>query len=382
MLGIFRRKPPSRMELVKRGVTERAEYARDTLGDAWSHVPVDRLDDVKHSIADTAAQAWDAVTHTAENVAQRAADSDVLKTAADRANAAREAAVAAREAAVAARETAAKVAAAKAAAARDTAQSFSKDAAAEAAKKASLLRDTAADVTGKAKDRAFSLKDQLTNRAREQAQDQAENIANTTADIKSAAKAKVKKAKSRIPDRDELVESAVDRIPGGEIETHEGLSKWLWIGLGVLIGIAIGILIAPKAGRRTRAVVKEKLNQAGQEAANLGTTAASKTADLGSRAAGVVHTAKNAASGEEDDADDNTIADRVRTALGENEATRNLERINVDCVDGVVTLRGPMLEEAVQKAVEGVVQGVKGVRTVRSEFLTDNAPEDSATFVG
>ena len=60
MFGLFR-KPPSRMELIKRGVAGVAGQAYDTLTDTLSHVPVDRLDDVKSNLAGTAAQAWDAV---------------------------------------------------------------------------------------------------------------------------------------------------------------------------------------------------------------------------------------------------------------------------------------------------------------------------------
>ena len=87
-------------------------------------------------------------------------------------------------------------------------------------------------------------------------------------------------------------------------------------------------------------------------------------------------------SNDEDFADDNTIADRVRTALGENELTRNLERLNVDCVDGIVTLRGPMVDEELRAQIETLVGSVKGVREVRSHLLLSDAPEDKETFVG
>ncbi len=167
---------------------------------------------------------------------------------------------------------------------------------------------------------------------------------------------------------------------GTEVHISEGPSKWLWIGVGVVIGVIVGLLLAPTTGRRSRALVKDKLNKAGHEAADLGQAASGKAADLSRRAAGAIHEAKSV--GAEDFADDSTIADRVRTELGENAATRNLERLNVDCADGVVTVRGPMADAELQAQIEAVVRAVKGVREVRMNLLTDDADEDAETFVG
>jgi osmotically-inducible protein OsmY len=80
--------------------------------------------------------------------------------------------------------------------------------------------------------------------------------------------------------------------------------------------------------------------------------------------------------------DDTVIADRVRTELGQNEATRDIPSLNVESVGGVVTLRGPKLEEFEKEAVEKVVRAVEGVREVHTEHILTDAPEDEATFVG
>jgi BON domain len=164
------------------------------------------------------------------------------------------------------------------------------------------------------------------------------------------------------------------------IVTEDSSAKWLWLGAGLLVGVAIGLLLAPATGRRSRALLRDKAVKAGHEVSELGVAAVGKAGDLGRRATGLVHKAKGLSA--EDDADDTIIADRVRTMLGENPLTASLERFNVDCVDGVVTLRGPMVGEAQRIAIEALVRGVKGVRDVRNELLTEDAPEDSVAFVG
>jgi hypothetical protein len=81
------------------------------------------------------------------------------------------------------------------------------------------------------------------------------------------------------------------------------------------------------------------LNKAGHGAGDLGHSAKAKATDIANRAAGKIAEIKSGA--EEDFADDTTIADRVRTAIGESPITRNMERLNIDCVNGIVTVRGP-----------------------------------------
>lgn len=159
----------------------------------------------------------------------------------------------------------------------------------------------------------------------------------------------------------------------------DALTKWLFLGAGLLGGVALGMLLAPTTGRRSRALLRDKATHAGHEIGDFGGDAAGRLHGLKNRAAGLAAHAKGMANPGEA-GDDNTVADRVRTALGEHLATKRLERINVDCVDGVVTLRGQMIDEALQPVIEGLVREINGVRDVRLLFLVD-VPEETV-FVG
>ena len=198
-------------------------------------------------------------------------------------------------------------------------------------------------------------------------------------DTKQNSARRARDAASRFtnePTYDELrlrVEKLSQQKTGGD-------SRFLWLAFGILSGVVLALLLAPNSGRRSRAALRDKIGKAGRGAKSLGKNAARKKADLGNRLEGKLH--ERAARKADDDADDITIADRVRTALGENEATRNLERINVDCVDGLVTLRGPIVDNELQAQIETLVRNVKGVRDVRSDLLISDAPEDEQTFVG
>ena len=192
--------------------------------------------------------------------------------------------------------------------------------------------------------------------------------------------------KSAAENAAQMAQAAGQRVHLGrasepEIITDDRSSKILWFAAGLLAGAVLALLLAPNSGRRNRALLKDKAAKGGHKAADLGASAAEKVADLGRRAKGAASELTGRV-GDSDDADDTVIADRVRTALGQNPATSGLERLNVSCVDGVVTLHGPIVDEELQTAIEAIVRGVKGVREVESELLIEDAPEDSATFVG
>ena len=156
--------------------------------------------------------------------------------------------------------------------------------------------------------------------------------------------------------------------------------KLIWLGVGVVAGVALGVLLAPASGRRSRALVRDKLVKAGHEAGDLGEAAKKKAADLSHRAAGLAHDIKEKVKPSPDDADDATITDRVRSELGRLPAAGQLGRINVDVCEGVATLRGPVVDEDTRAAVEAAVRGVKGVKAVKSTLLVETG--DDEAFVG
>lgn len=169
-----------------------------------------------------------------------------------------------------------------------------------------------------------------------------------------------------------------------EVVITDDSQKWLWLAAGVLLGVVVGILLAPASGRRNRALLRDKAVKGAHKAEDLGEAAARKARDLSNRAEGVAHKVSEKVgskfSGDSDTADDITIADRVRTALGRLPEAQMLERINIDSNDGVVTLRGPVVDTSTQAAIMAAVGQVAGVREVISDLLIEDGSED--TFVG
>jgi hyperosmotically inducible protein len=169
-----------------------------------------------------------------------------------------------------------------------------------------------------------------------------------------------------------------ERAPVVTVESSG--EKWLWLLVGIGIGAALGILLAPNAGKRTRAVLKDKLGRGPAAASGLGEDVARRVQKISNRAAGLAHEISHKHTGQGDDgADDVTIADRVRTELGRLEKEHGLERINVDSFDGVVTLRGPVGEQSVADALVAAASGVLGVREVKNDLAVEASGE---SFVG
>lgn len=200
-----------------------------------------------------------------------------------------------------------------------------------------------------------------------------ESAANAISHAASLAAAKAASAARAVSRRSVTLPMPV------EVEEKESSSRWLWMLVGILAGAAVMLLLAPSSGRRNRALALDKLRKAKHGAQSLGGAAVAKAHDLKNRAEGALH---ERTAGGEDDADDNTIADRVRTALGEAEATRDLARLNIDCVHGLVTVRGPMADEELQSKISNIVRAVKGVTDLKLDLLLDESENENPTFVG
>jgi len=343
------RKPPTKLEQLQDTLSHTLESLHDTL----ENLPLDRLKDARDSVGESVAHGFGTARHKAGDAFHVAAGA--LGSAAE---AAREAAIAARESAASAAGTTAHAASELASRAGDTAS----HAASAVVAKASHAASRAGEVAGG---------------ARENAAHAASAVVAAPGHIAHAAIKKVRRGTDETQNqamqfaetaRQKAGEIRLPHLRRTEVEIDESSSRWLWIAVGVLAGAALILFLAPTVGRRNRALAKDKLKDA-----------KAKATGVARRAAGAI---QERISGEEDDADDITIADRVRTALGEAPATRNLERLNVDCADGLVTLRGPMADAELVGQIEAVVRAVKGVKDVRSEMLLEESADDSPTFVG
>lgn len=377
MFPFFRRKK-SKYELVRDAIAERVQ-------DALEYVPVDKLEHLKESLSETAHSGGTKISLGATHALSAAGDAlhsvasaaagvkehlgeGAAEKASQTMSAALEAARAKAEAAKHAAEAAKLAAREKIEAAREAIGAHAHDASDHVGDRFKFSQQTAQDAAQDASNTwagAVTGLTQMFSTRKEQVEESAAHVSKAAAAAKAAVAAKVAKDSGR---------KKVKEIEA-EVKIDEGGSNLLWIALGVVIGGVLLLLLAPSIGRRNRAALKDKLGKTKQMATQ-------KAADLKNRAGGAIAEVKSARSADEDDADDNTIADRVRSELGQNPATRDLPHLNIDCVEGIVTVRGPMLDTATSAVIQTVVSAVKGVKEVRPELLIEDVPEDEATFVG
>jgi osmotically-inducible protein OsmY len=228
-------------------------------------------------------------------------------------------------------------------------------------------------VKAEAKEKAHAAKIEAAQ-AKEEAREQAE-----------AAKAKAEEKKHELKAKADKIE--VPRVDLGaiktadvEVEYADSSSKWLWILTGIIAGALLAIFFAPTTGRRSRAAIKDRLGKVGDGATDAATAASDKIVDIAHRVEGLAHQVETKLAADVSSDDDATIADRVRSTLGHHEVAKTIDRINVDCADGIVTLRGPLLDAATQEAIIAAVKAVPGVKEVVSDFLTDEKPADPSTY--
>jgi BON domain len=136
------------------------------------------------------------------------------------------------------------------------------------------------------------------------------------------------------------------------------------------LGVLTMYLFDPVAGRRRRALARDKLiglRQPAKEAVRV------TARDLKNRTLGTV--AEGRAALFEDKVDDSVLAERVRSKLGF--VVSHPSSIDVQANEGVVTLSGPVLTAEVQRLIAGVAS-VRGVRDVENRLevheTSDNVP--------
>ena len=119
------------------------------------------------------------------------------------------------------------------------------------------------------------------------------------------------------------------------------------------IGAALMYFLDPDRGKRRRALVRDKVEAAGNKATDY---AEKMGRDIRNRAYGVVAETKSLFQHEE--VTDDMLIDRVRSKL-----RRFPVHIDVQAHDGVVSLSGPIVESALPMVLRAVrfVRGVKDV---------------------
>lgn len=146
---------------------------------------------------------------------------------------------------------------------------------------------------------------------------------------------------------------------------HES-AKFVWLLIGFGAGALLGLFLAPSSGRRSRARVRDQFNK---NRNNLTRATTNHAADLSNKAKGLTHKIQKTItpSGDDEEATDEILADRVRTTLGQKPETR-IPHLNIECHDGVVTLYGPTVDVLQEAALINAVQDIHGVVDVQSKL--------------
>lgn len=146
----------------------------------------------------------------------------------------------------------------------------------------------------------------------------------------------------------------------------------------ILVGMGIGAglmyYLDPTGGSRRRALLRDQVVHAGHL---IGDAADATRRDVANRASGAVARVR----GERDEAhvDDRVLVERVRARLGR--AVSHPRAIDVDALDGIVTLRGPILESEVSTLCSTVAR-VRGVREVVDELDAHQTAEGIPSLQG
>lgn len=133
------------------------------------------------------------------------------------------------------------------------------------------------------------------------------------------------------------------------------------------LGAGVMYLLDPNAGRRRRALVKDKA----RHGANVAGDKLSATAsDVSNRTRGLTQETIKRFRNDEALTDDK-LAQRVRSELGHH--TQAASQIEVTVKDGCVVLSGPVLTEEAERIVKAVNK-VRGVSTVENRLQLHETP--------
>jgi osmotically-inducible protein OsmY len=134
----------------------------------------------------------------------------------------------------------------------------------------------------------------------------------------------------------------------------------------IAAGAALMYVLDPDAGRRRRALMRDRLVHA---AHRTGRAVDARSRDVGNRARGVVAELRGRLASAP--VSDDVLRERVRARIGT--AVGHPGAIEVVVVEGSVTLRGPVLADEVERLVRRV-RAVPGVRETIDQLDVHDAP--------
>lgn len=144
--------------------------------------------------------------------------------------------------------------------------------------------------------------------------------------------------------------------------------------LGVAIGAAAAYIADPQGGRRRRAMARDQFIRASRKTRK----ALEATArDITNRTTGVVAATRGRWSRES--VENRRLMERVRAQLGR--VSSHPHAIDVEAIDGIVTLRGPILAREIDDVLAGV-WAVRGVLAVNNGLDAYESPDGIPSLQG
>ena len=143
---------------------------------------------------------------------------------------------------------------------------------------------------------------------------------------------------------------------------------------GAAVGMAIAYLFDPNRGTRRRALAMDQMRRASRKTRD---AVDATMRDVSNRTAGVVAATRGRFA--PDEVDDVTLLERVRAKLGR--ACSHPRAIEVEALDGTVTLRGPILASELERVL-ATTAAVRGVRSVSNELQPHESAEGVPSLQG
>lgn len=151
---------------------------------------------------------------------------------------------------------------------------------------------------------------------------------------------------------------------------HHGLESGISQGAAALACLALGVgamyFLDPADGARRRSVFRDKFLSA---FGRMATSLEKQGRNIWNRAGGMVHEARRGLSREQ--VDDRTLSERIRATIGR--YVDNVGAIDVQCMQGRVTLRGPVMASQLNRLLKGV-RGVRGVSGIDNQLDVRTQP--------